>query len=149
LKKDFNASVNCLCIEYLFKSFEATVARHTHMPIPVAVPLLNLPTHKTHNNMTNLSADAKANKELLLRGLLCTRIGSGVLLSPYLINSTGVQEIVAKSSLVGWFALALGIAFIGLYLRRRLRNRPRQSQSARPQAAMAWALPTIKRSGAT
>jgi len=47
-------------------------------------------------------------------------IGLGVLLSPYFITSPGMQSIVAQSGLVGWFALVLGLAFIGLYVRRRL-----------------------------
>jgi hypothetical protein len=44
----------------------------------------------------------------------------GVLVSPYFISSPGMQGIVAKSSPVGWFALVLGCAFIGLYTRRRM-----------------------------
>jgi hypothetical protein len=43
-----------------------------------------------------------------------------VLVSPYFINSPGMQGIIAKSALVGWFALVLGAAFIGLYARRRM-----------------------------
>jgi len=38
-------------------------------------------------------------------------IGLGVLISPYFIQSPGMQGIVAKASLVGWFALVLGIDF--------------------------------------
>ena len=51
---------------------------------------------------------------------MCTLIGLGVLLSPYFVTSPGMQGIVANASLVGWFALVLGVAFIGLYLRRRM-----------------------------
>lgn len=47
-------------------------------------------------------------------------IGLAVLISPYFIHSQGVQNIVAKSALVGWFALVLGLAFVGLYARKRL-----------------------------
>ena len=80
------------------------------MPIPSA------PTQKPNNS----SVKRKADNELALRGVLCTLIGLGVLVSPYFITSPGMQGIVAKSSLVGWFALVLGIAFLGLYARRRL-----------------------------
>lgn len=66
------------------------------------------------------ASDLKANNELLIKGILCTLIGLGVLVSPYFINSPGMQNIVAKSSLVGWFALVLGCALIGLYARRRM-----------------------------
>lgn len=51
-------------------------------------------------------------KDLLTKGLLITLIGVAVLVSPYLIATPAVREVVAKSSLVGWFALVLGVAFI-------------------------------------
>lgn len=62
----------------------------------------------------------QANNELLQKGVLCVLIGLGVLVSPYFIKSPGMQGIVANSSLVGWFSLVLGCAFIVMYgLRRR------------------------------
>lgn len=82
------------------------------MPLPTA------PTQKPNNN--NNSARSKANNELLFKGILCSLIGLGVLVSPYFISSPGMQGIVAKSALVGWFALVLGLAFVGLYVRRRM-----------------------------
>lgn len=85
------------------------------------MPLPNAPTQKPNNNAVR----RKANNELLLKGVLCSLIGLGVLLSPTFITSPGMQGIVAKSSLVGWFALALGVAFIGLYAKRRLAASPR------------------------
>lgn len=66
---------------------------------------------------------SKANNELLVKGLLCVLIGLAVLVSPYFITSPGMQSIVANSSLVGWFALVLGLGFIGVYVRRRLAGR--------------------------
>ncbi len=47
-------------------------------------------------------------------------IGLAVLLSPRFIASAGMQGIVANASWVGWFALVLGAALSGVYLRRRL-----------------------------
>jgi VIT1/CCC1 family predicted Fe2+/Mn2+ transporter len=76
-----------------------------------AMPLPPPPTRR-HSN--------KANNELLFKGVLCALIGLAVLVSPYFITSAGMQGIVAQSSLVGWFALALGAGFIAVYLRRRL-----------------------------
>jgi len=63
--------------------------------------------------------DTKANNELAIKGILCIMIGLGVVLSPYFISSPGMQGIVIKSAAVGWFALVLGLAFVGLYARRR------------------------------
>jgi|SRR6478672_10546610 len=83
------------------------------------MPLPNAPTQRP-NTEVNRAAHTKANNELLLKGILCAMIGLGVLLSPYFITSPGMQGIVAKSSLVGWFALVLGCAFAGLYVRRRM-----------------------------
>ena len=74
------------------------------------------PTQKPNNN----NVRRKANNELAIKGILCTLIGLGVLISPHFITSPGMQGIVAQSSLVGWFALVLGIAFLGLYARRRI-----------------------------
>ena len=78
--------------------------------------LLNVLNKKSVIN----AAKTKANNELLIKGFLCTFIGLGVLITPYFITSPGMQGIVAKSAMVGWFALVLGVAFIGLYVRRRM-----------------------------
>ena len=83
------------------------------MPLPTA------PTRRPNNPNTR-QADKKANGDLLLKGILCVLIGLGVLVSPHFITSPGMQGIVANASLVGWFALVLGVAFIGLYVRRHL-----------------------------
>ena len=83
------------------------------------MPLPNAPTRRPNNPNTRL-ADKKANNDLLIKGILCIFIGLGVLVSPYHINSPGMQDIVAKASLVGWFSLVLGVAFTGLHVRRRL-----------------------------
>ena len=66
--------------------------------------------------------DTKTN-ELAIKGIFCLLIGLGVVVSPYFITSPGMQGIVASSAAVGWFALVLGLAFIGVYARRRMKNR--------------------------
>lgn len=81
------------------------------LPRPPIQKRLRKPIHK---------ATAKANNELAMKGILCILIGLGVVVSPYFITSPGMQGIVAKSAVVGWFALALGLAFVGLYARRRM-----------------------------
>ena len=83
------------------------------------MPLPDAPAQKSNNSNLKLKAD-KANNELAIKGVMLTLIGGGVLASPYFITSPGMQGIFAKSSLVGWFALVLGIAFLGLYARRRM-----------------------------
>lgn len=83
------------------------------------MPLPDAPTRRP-NNAGNRQADSKANSDLLIKGILCAFIGLGVLLSPYFISSPGMQGIVAKSALVGWFALVLGCAFIGVHVWRRV-----------------------------
>ena len=79
------------------------------------MPLPQAPTQKPVNK-----AHTKANNELAIKGILCILIGLGVVVSPYFITSPGMQGIVAKSAAVGWFALVLGLAFVGLYARRRM-----------------------------
>ncbi|MDB5929025.1 MAG: hypothetical protein JWR60_732 [Polaromonas sp.] len=89
------------------------------------MPLPNAPTRRP-NNPTTRQADKKANNDLLIKGVLCVLIGLGVVVSPYFITSPGMQGIVANSSLVGWFALVLGCAFLGLHLKRRLTAQVKQ-----------------------
>ena len=79
------------------------------------MPLPQAPTQKPINKV-----NTKANNDLAVKGILCIMIGLGVVVSPYFITSPGMQGIVAKSAAVGWFALVLGIAFLGLYARRRM-----------------------------
>ena len=61
----------------------------------------------------------KADKELLFKGVTCALIGLVVLIAPYVARSPGVQDIMAQSALVGWFALVLGGAFLVRYAMRR------------------------------
>lgn len=81
-------------------------------------PYQGKPGSQTDNKARR--AQQQANNELLIKGILCTLIGLGVLVTPYFVTSPGMQNIVSQSGLVGWFALVLGLAFSGLYLRRRL-----------------------------
>ena len=85
------------------------------MPLPL--PPTQAPTQKPGNKL-----NIKANNELAIKGILCIMIGLGVVLSPYFITSPGMQDIVAQSAVVGWFALVLGLAFVGVYARRRFEN---------------------------
>jgi len=87
------------------------------------MPLPQAPTQKPHSK-----AHTKANNELAIKGILCIMIGLGVVLSPYFITSPGMQSIVAQSAVVGWFALALGLGFVGLYARRRWADKLLQSK---------------------
>ena len=79
------------------------------------MPLPQAPIQKSVSKIST-----KANNELAIKGILCILIGLGVVISPYFITSPGMQSIVAQSAVVGWFALVLGLAFIGLYAWRRL-----------------------------
>lgn len=78
------------------------------------MPLPSAPTRKPQSLKTHSSHD------LLIKGILCALIGLGVVLSPRFISSPVVQSVVAGSSWIGWFALVLGLAFVGLYVRRRM-----------------------------
>ena len=82
------------------------------MPLPQ--PSTQPPAQRPANKV-----NAKANNELAIKGVFCILIGLGVVVSPHFINSPGMRNVVAQSAAVGWFALVLGLAFIGLYVRRR------------------------------
>lgn len=83
------------------------------------MPLPAPPTHKPDNAANRLSA-TKANKELLFKGVLCAIIGIVILVAPYIARSSSVQDLMAAASAVGWFSLVLGLAFIGLFVRRKI-----------------------------
>ncbi len=97
------------------------------LPRPPTQAPAQRPAQKSVNNpaakairATKATKATKANNELAIKGILCILIGLGVVVSPYFITSPGMQGIVAKSAAVGWFALVLGLAFVGLYARRRM-----------------------------
>ena len=85
------------------------------------IPIMPLPQAPTEQPAKK--TNTKANNELAIKGILCIMIGLGVVVSPYFITSPGMQSIVASSAAVGWFALVLGLAFVGLYARRRIADR--------------------------
>ncbi len=55
----------------------------------------------------------------LERGILCLLIGAAVLLAPRFLQGTRWFEMVAGASVVGWFALVLGVALTVLGLVQR------------------------------
>lgn len=63
----------------------------------------------------------RVNNALLHKGVLCALIGLAVLISPQFIQSPALQQAVGGSSLVGWFSLVLGLAFVGQYAWQRHR----------------------------
>jgi hypothetical protein len=73
--------------------------------------------HSAPNRQTD--RNRKADNELLIKGGLCTLIGVCVLLSPYFLQSPALRDTIAQASAAGWFALALGLAFIALFAHRR------------------------------
>ena len=83
------------------------------------MPLPQAPAQKPVNK-----ANTKANTELAIKGILCIMIGLGVVVSPYFIKTPDMQSIVAQSAVVGWFALALGLALLGVYARRLITGKP-------------------------
>ena len=49
-------------------------------------------------------------------------IGIIILLAPVFKPESGIGQLFAQSYLVGWFALVLGLAFIGQFLWNRLKK---------------------------
>lgn len=66
----------------------------------------------------------KTRHDMAWRGGLCTAIGLIVLLAPMFMAATPLRDTLAQSALVGWFALVLGLAFIGQYLWHRRKAGP-------------------------
>ena len=57
------------------------------------------------------------------RGILCVIIGAAVLLAPRFLRASGWHDMVAGASVVGWFALVLGIALVVVDLAQRAKAR--------------------------
>ena len=69
-----------------------------------------------------MAADSKKSlRDLLIKGLMLCFLGAIVLVSPVFIHSSALNEAVGGSSVVGWFSLVLGIAFLAQWARRRNR----------------------------
>ena len=65
-------------------------------------------------------------KELLFKGVTCALIGLVILIAPYVARSAAVRELMGQVTLVGWFALVLGLAFLVQYAVRRAKAKRRQ-----------------------
>lgn len=75
-------------------------------------------TSNQPNNQTR-----KADQDLLAKGVIISLIGVVILLGPHFARSPAVQELLSGGQVMGWFALVLGVAFLGQYfLRRRARG---------------------------
>ena len=60
----------------------------------------------------------KPQVDLAWKGALCTLIGLLVLLAPQFMAASPMRDTIAQSAPVGWFALVLGLAFLGQLLWR-------------------------------
>ena len=65
---------------------------------------------------------SKARNEILIKGMTIALIGVIILLAPNFKPQSGIGQLFAQSYLVGWFALVLGLAFVGQYLLARFRK---------------------------
>lgn len=52
-------------------------------------------------------------RHLLLRGIACAAIGAAILVAPPYIRSEELRAAVQGSAMVGWLAIAVGIALVG------------------------------------
>lgn len=76
------------------------------------------------------SPSRKADNDVLFKGIVCALIGAIILLAPYVARSPDVRDIMVQARIVGWFALALGIAFLVQYAVRRNRRRVLDAETA-------------------
>ena len=61
--------------------------------------------------------------DMLVRGVILAFIGLILLIGPRFMGATALRELFLQASVVGWFALALGAAFIVRDGLRRMRGR--------------------------
>jgi hypothetical protein len=72
--------------------------------------------------MKNSPNAGTKNDQMLLRGGIVTLIGAVILLGPHILRSQDLRELLRGAYVVGWFALVLGLAMIGVDLVRRFRR---------------------------
>lgn len=70
--------------------------------------------------MAQLFSDSS---QMLMRGIACIAIGAAVLLAPHFLQSPSYREMVGGAHLVGWFAIVLGVALVGVDLVKRFGKR--------------------------
>jgi len=62
---------------------------------------------------------------MLERGILCILIGAAVLIAPHFLQSPAWRDTVGGAHVVGWFALALGVALVVVDLLQRAKTKGR------------------------
>ncbi|WP_249729180.1 hypothetical protein [Acidovorax sp. CCYZU-2555] len=69
----------------------------------------------------SIPAQHQANNDLLIKGVTCAIIGLVVLVAPFFMQASDLSNLFRQGYIVGWFALALGAAFViqGLVRRRK------------------------------
>lgn len=90
-----------------------------------AMPLPSSPTQKPQSSKA-VKAHDKSNQDLLLKSAVLVLIGLGLLLSPRFMAAGGLHDILLQSQPVGWLALLLGVAMLGLYGWRRVQGPTRR-----------------------
>lgn len=60
--------------------------------------------------------------DTLVRGVILALIGLVLLIAPHFMGATPLRDMFTQAQVVGWFALVLGLAFIGKDGLRRLRQ---------------------------
>ena len=72
----------------------------------------------------------KLDNDVLFKGVICALIGAIILLAPYFSRSPDVQDLMRQAYIVGWFALALGIAFLVQFAVRYKKRRVLDAETA-------------------
>ena len=60
--------------------------------------------------------------DTLVRGVILALIGLVLLIAPHFMSDSPLRGLFVQASVVAWFALALGLAFVGKDGLRRLRE---------------------------
>lgn len=61
--------------------------------------------------------------DLAWKGALIGGIGLIILLGPQFMAASPMRDMLAQSAIVGWFALVLGLAFLGQFFWQRRKRR--------------------------
>ena len=66
------------------------------------------------------------NNDMLVRGVILTMIGLILIIAPHFMSPSDTRDLFRHAQVPAWFALVLGLAFIGQYARKVQRDKQQE-----------------------
>ncbi|MBQ0130854.1 MAG: hypothetical protein KBT18_01390 [Comamonas sp.] len=66
------------------------------------------------------------NNDMLVRGVILAMVGLILIVGPHFMSASPTRDMFVHAQIPAWFALVLGLAFMGQYAARRYKEQKRQ-----------------------